>query len=531
MALRKLTKENVKILSKRQICLYEKSVSHLEELCNLYPVSDAISFIVDTNERSLGEFVFRGRTLTVYDASYLAQTDLKHTAIVITSDYYREAYRKVMAVIGPERPDIDIYYFVNREAEYEDDYRKQYAQSAPEDMIVFRSGPHASSYVKGMDFADNARALFEYALQAGLNRRYKLVWMVKNPAEFERYREIENVSFVSFDWSVSEHKEERDAYYRVLCLAKYFFFTDAYGFARNCRRDQVRVQLWHGCGFKTRVNFVRCERRYEYTTVISNLYAGIHADIYGLRDDQVLVTGYAKQDWLFHPERADMQKLQIPKAGRYIFWLPTFRSTEQKLAQLNEYELESETGLPIVNTREKLERLNAVLRERDIVLLVKLHPFQNREMVRCEKCSNVILLENEDLLEHDIPINRLLGQADALISDYSSAAVDYMLLDRPIAFMLEDVEEYEQSRGFVFENIREWLPGKEIFAFEDVCAFVEEVAKQQDSTADKRRSLRARMHQYCDDGNCRRIFEAFGIDTENVSQVRAEEPDGNGRMF
>ena len=246
------------------------------------------------------------------------------------------------------------------------------------------------------------------------------------------------------------------------------------------QKDQLRIQLWHGCGFKTRVNFVRCEERYEYTTVISDLYADIHADIYGLRKDQVLVTGYAKEDWLFHPRRADLEKLQIPKADQYIFWLPTFRSTERKLAQLNEYELVSETGLPIVNTRENMERLNVILRNEGIVLLVKIHPFQDREAVHCEDYSNIILLENEDLFNQDIPINRLLGWADALISDYSSAAVDYMLLDRPIAFMLEDVEEYEQSRGFVFDNIREWLPGKEIFTFEDICSFVEEIAGQCD---------------------------------------------------
>ncbi len=336
--------------------------------------------------------------------------------------------------------------------------------------------------MKGMDFADNARALFESALQIGLNHTYELVWIVKNPKEFNQYDSMDNVSFLSFDWSVSGQQEKRDAYYSALCLAKYIFFTDAYGFARNCRKDQIRVQLWHGCGFKTRVNFVRCERRYEYTTVISDLYADIHADIYGLRKDQVLVTGYAKQDWLFHPGKEDMEKLHIPKAERYIFWLPTFRFTESKLEQLNEYVLESETGLPILNTTEKMNCLNALLSKKNIVLIVKLHPFQNRDKIHCENCTNIYLVENDDMVEQDIPINRLLGQADALISDYSSAAVDFMLLDRPIAFMLEDV-----------------------------CTFVEEVADNRDITADKRRVLRSRMHKYCDDHNCRRILEIFNI--------------------
>lgn len=511
MILKKLTEENIGELLGKQICLFEKSVSYLQELCNQYNVLESISYIVDTNQRNLGKFTFRDKTLEVYDLSELSRRSLAQTVIVIISDYYKEAYEKIADVFEMNGLDCDVYYFANQETEYEEPYREYYKNNSLENIIIFRSGPHSSSYIKGMDFADNARALFEYALSVGLNHCYELVWLVKYPAEFESYKDIENVSFVSYDWSVSEDRTERDNYYRVLCLAKYIFFTDAYGFARNCRKDQIRVQLWHGCGFKTRVNFVRCEKRYEYTTVISDLYADIHADIYGLRRDQVLVTGYAKEDWLFHPERTDLEKLQISKADQYIFWLPTFRSTERKLAQLNEYELASETGLPIVNTREKMKRLNVILREQNMILLVKLHPFQDREVVHCEGCSNIILLENEDLFRQDIPINRLLGWADALISDYSSAAVDYLLLDRPIAFMLEDVEEYEQSRGFVFDNIREWLPGKEIFAFEDVCTFVEEVAGHCDLTAEKRQRLRGVMHKYHDDHSCQRILETLGI--------------------
>lgn len=510
----KLTENNISALTGRKICCVEKSVSYLEELCQKFDVLDQIECVADANQRNLGQFTFHGKDIDVVYISYLINIDFDETAIVITSDYVREVFETICGVLKRDCSDVIVYYFANRETEMEEHYREKYADAALQNIIVFRSGPHASSYVKGMDFGDNARALFEYALQVGLNRTYELVWLVKNPEEFKQYESVEHVSFLSYDWSISEKQEERDAYYRALCLAKYLFFTDAYGFARNCRKDQVRVQLWHGCGFKTRVNFVRCEKRYEFTTVISDLYADIHADIYGLRREQVLVTGYAKQDWLFHPQKEDMTKLQIPEAGKYIFWLPTFRSTERKLEQLNEYILKSETGLPVVNTQKQLHSLNALLVKKDVVLIVKLHPFQNRREVFCDGCSNIYLLENDDLVEQDIPINRLLGQADALISDYSSAAVDFMLLDKPIAFMLEDVEEYEKSRGFVFEKIRDWLPGKEIFTVGDVCGFVEEVADGQDTTGDRRRSLRNKMHQFCDDKNCQRILEEFGLESD-----------------
>lgn len=485
MQLRKLKNENEQCLNNRKICCIRRAESYIRELCAVYNVLDKIVCIVDDHIRNSGVLCICGREIPVRGAKYLKEINFSHMSLVITDDYYHEKYEIIKDLLDARWSDMTIYYFSNKETEYEETYRSRYRGTPLENIIVFRSGPHAVSYVKGMDFADNARALFEYLLAKGYNRKYELVWLVKDPSEFSRYNNVKNVTFLSFEWSVSEKKAERDSYYNKICLAKYIFFTDAYGFARNCRSDQIRVQLWHGCGFKTRVNFVRCEKRYEYTTVISELYSKIHQDIYGLRQDQMLVTGYAKQDWLFHPIEGWQEKLGIPKAEKYIFWLPTFRSAKEQLQNLNEYELRGQIGLPIVNTYDMLEKLNVLLENRGIILLIKLHPFQNKEKIGKVDLSNIVMLENERLVEADIPVNRLFGHADALISDYSSAAVDYMLLDRPIAFTLDDVEEYKQSRGFVFENIKAQLPGKELYSFGDFCEFIKEIGEEMDSTRKK----------------------------------------------
>ena len=86
--------------------------------------------------------------------------------------------------------------------------------------------------------------------------------------------------------------------------------------------------------------------------------------------------------------------------------------------------------------------------------IVKLHPFQRKETISISDYSNIVLLNNDFIYDNGMQINEILGNAAALISDYSSAAVDYMILNRPMAFTLDDVEDYETSRGFVFENIK-----------------------------------------------------------------------------
>ena len=52
-----------------------------------------------------------------------------------------------------------------------------------------------------------------------------------------------------------------------------------------------------------------------------------------------------------------------------------------------------------------------------------------------------------------------------------------MLLNRPIAFTVEDIEEYRKKRGFVFDNPFEYMPGEKINSYEDLEKYVVNVAE------------------------------------------------------
>lgn len=422
-----LSDENIKAFQGKKICCVEKSLSYFDELCSKYDIWQQVTFLVDENPGSHGRFDYQGRSLEVYPLEQLVKFDLSDTMLLITSDYYREYYDKIKKLFAARSKMPDIYFWANLETSYELFYRKQYANQCLEKIIVFRSGPHADHYVEGMDFSDNARALFEYMLQINLNETYELVWIVKSPEAFESYKKYQNVSFLPFYAAASADKKLRDCYYRVLCLAKYFFFTDAYGFVRNCRPDQIRVQLWHGCGYKRRLNHVPCENRYDFMTVTSQLYAQLHAKEFGLRMDQMLVTGNAKADWLFHVSPEILQKLCIPLAEHYVFWMPTYRFSKKEMRKPIDGWVKEETGLPLISSRQELVLINDQLVKNNVVMVIKLHPFQDRNAVHVEEFSNIVILENSLLTAHDIQINQVLGAADALISDYSSTAVDYLV--------------------------------------------------------------------------------------------------------
>ena len=513
MVLQKLNLQNYIELKDKRIVCYVRVADYIKEIHEKYNLLEQIDFIVDEHSSRWGNCLCEGKEIPVRGPESLKNLNYQTYAIIITSEYYKEVFDTLDQMNLHENGLEKIYYYADREMEIYDSYAQKYRNAPLENIIVFRSGPRNEMMNSRMEFVDNAKALFDHMLRNKYNDKYQFVWIVKNPDDYLPFCKEKNVTFVSYDWATSEDESERDKYYRYLCLAKYIFFTSACNFIRNAREGQIRVELWHGQGFKNRALFSRFEKRYEYMTVMSRTYAEIHAKIFGLRDDQLLITGIPKQDWLFHNiSEQEFFDLGIPKASKYIFWLPTFKETTKKLETLGVHVKKTETGFSVLENMEQVEELNSILKERDAVLVIKLHHAQNVDVIADVNMSNIILLKYEALADKHIHINQILDYADALISDYSSVAVDYLLLDRPIGFAVGDFEDYKKNRGFIFDDIENWLPGNMIFEFSEFCNFVDEIAKGIDSSAEKRRAVSAKLCTWKDDHNCERVIEALGIE-------------------
>lgn len=479
-------------------------------LCNKVPFGSNIRVIVDNNQVLWGEkCLIHGKYILIESPQnvFLQDDDI----VLITTAYYQEVERQIEKLENWNA--IKEVYYIPSKAD-ENFFITQSMLSFPiQDKIAFRTGPRR--YIEGFDYSDNTRALFEYLIEHGYNKRYSMVWFMHKPERFPQLKEIENVFLVSNKWETSEKYEEYFTYFYHLCTAKYLFTTDNSFWMRYCIEGQKRINLWHGCGFKARAVLGPGPqtRHYELMTVTSPLYADIHAKYHGLSRSQLIDTGLAKQDWLFQPMKDGIGRiLDLPKSSKYVFWLPTFRWTDNKASSLNTNTLASSSGFPIVTNKKLAKELDDFLDSIDTCLIIKPHPAQAHDGIDFWKMKHIFVIENKVLLKKDIMINQLLSKADALISDYSSVAIDFMLLDRPIAFMLEDMEQYGESRGFVFDNLKEYLPGVEVYTFDQLENFLREVAEGIDSSREKRHRLTRIMHTHQDGNNCKRILESIGLE-------------------
>lgn len=124
---------------------------------------------------------------------------------------------------------------------------------------------------------------------------------------------------------------------------------------------------------------------------------------------------------------------ELKKNYKIITYLPTHRSCGN--VKIN------------ISTNLDLEYINEICKEKNYMFIIKKHFYHCLEREPLERYSNILDLTHD----RGIDTQMLLYQTDILISDYSSAFIDYLLLERPILLYMYDAENFlKAERGFFF---------------------------------------------------------------------------------
>ena len=131
--------------------------------------------------------------------------------------------------------------------------------------------------------------------------------------------------------------------------------------------------------------------------------------------------------------------------------------------------------------------------------------------LKLPESQNVLILHNEELELKKVILYEVLGEVDVLLTDYSSVFIDFMNLDKPIAFVFDDIECYGQSRGFNFNNPVEYLPGEKITNYKELSNYLKNMDEINIRWKQKRNDVSVMFNQFMDDGASERVIkEIFG---------------------
>lgn len=361
-----------------------------------------------------------------------------------------------------------------------------------ENKIFFDSYP---------DYSDNCRAMSDYLVE---HSDYDIYWAVN---KIPTYPTNPKIHFVE--------KKHKWAYIYHSLSSRFLFSTHGAFSWSNKKRNEF-VCFWHG----TMLKKVAClqdpirnkyyNKNVTYYSAPSNYYTSIFAQSFGRPIDEIKVTGYPRIDFLINNNKS-VEKLNINLSGfkKVIMYLPTFRQPIGGGYTDSSINIFKDDIIDFTSSKS-LNLWNDYFKKLDILLIVKPHP-SDKNQLDYINLSNISIIPHQTLLDNDIQLYSILHFADALITDYSSVFCDYLVLDRPIGFILSDISEYAQGRGFVFDNPIEMLPGTKIFDENEFRRFVEDVAKNIDPTKSMRAKLQPMYNTFTHGCFCERIAKMINL--------------------
>ncbi len=345
------------------------------------------------------------------------------------------------------------------------------------------------------DFDCNGGAFYDYLIKNKFNQKYKIVWLVR--------KRINKRSLPSNVCTVNLLGPSiKKAYY--ICMAKYGTFDNDYW--NKVRTDQVMIYTTHGSMILKNVKGKTIIPDYvDYILVPSKKYAPLLLDQYSIDKDskKAISIGYPCHDTLFDNNYEEIKKITCKKYNKVILWMPTFR---RGIAyKRNDSIKEQKLGIPLFENIKEFQKLNSHLKKNNVLLVLKLHPKQDLSNLKIKTESNIVVLTGDDVKQLNIDNYRLLKCTDALISDYSSISFDYLHLDKPIAYVLDDVNEYKI--GFCVDNVNNYLAGEKIYNYTDLVNFIDNVINNIDIYQQKRIKLRREIYEFHDDKSCERLAD------------------------
>ena len=308
------------------------------------------------------------------------------------------------------------------------------------------------------------------------------------------------------------------------CKAKYWFVTTTSGEINYYySKNAVIVNLWHGVAIKkiyfdtdnpddlkkrfTDISFFQKYVYEPFTYKLSDfaistsdqvsrdsLSSGLRVSI-----DRCLPLGQARTDifsyseearnvWLAKWGTSSLKKLiEVSLASDYVWiYMPTWRDNAPNF---------------IENIGLNLTLMNDILLRKKSILVLKLHPNTPSTILdTCKDFSNIIVAESEEDLYAYLPYT------DALITDYSSIYIDYLLLNKPIYFFCYDLEDYISNARGLYYKYDDVTPGLKVKNVSQLYKLLENGSDKDDTWSKEREKIKTFFFKHDSGGSVSRLI-------------------------
>ena len=265
----------------------------------------------------------------------------------------------------------------------------------------------------------------------------------------------------------------------TVCRAKYVVYSSyvaEIGFWQTA--GAKKVNLWHGLPLKKiefdvdsgvladkydknfnlkqlllKVFYPAAYVRPDYVTAPSAKMAEIFKSAFRVNDEAIICAASPRTDQFFSPEKFAplIDSSSSTNKRKTFIYMPTFRDTGKTFFS-NEY--------------FDFDALDKAMLEIDGEFLIKAHPAAGAESLDLSQYSRVKLLPS------NVDMYPVLKESHALVTDYSSIYIDYLMLDKPIHFYCFDLSEYLSTCRSMYFEYHDVTPGSKSESFNELLSAI-----------------------------------------------------------
>lgn len=292
------------------------------------------------------------------------------------------------------------------------------------------------------DYMQNGNALFEYIRnndEFGLLKKNKVIYIPfrinkKIKDKFKRLLEIGVINIIkSFVMkntiivSTSPSKFQSMISQNIICM------NHGWATKKTPGNDELKnTKILEECRrYKKSCKYIICLSDFDSTYYLKA------KELNDIKSPIFLPFGIPRNDYLIENQKKIEIKLELEsklklekKCEKVFLFAPTHR----------ENEINNKIFLDKI--LDEFNGLDEELVKRNEMLLFRPHYFSQGLKDKINKFNNIVYCGYDEIED----IRDLMIFSDVLVTDYSSAFIDYLLLDKPIIFYNWDIEEYSNYK-------------------------------------------------------------------------------------
>ena len=376
------------------------------------------------------------------------------------------------------------------------------------------------------DFSHNPLAFWEYVKE---NCKYKTLWIVK----------AEAIYYSLSDAGIACCQSNTEEMHNSLSIAKYVFMDGRQPIIWRVPKNQIIVQLSAAISFFYDVFTVSNYPKAYYDSLRSLKYMDAYSRIsiasspltriytaasYGFDARKVCITGLPRNDAILNENGKDILFKEFPELKKYnklILYTPSAKTMAQGGPSISSGYKDNIFNMDDFDQNE----FEHFLEENSIAILFKMHPFDEYRIgvqnFPSKIPQHVYLFHTNSILGKTH--YHIFNAFDCMISDTSSTSYEFLLLDRPIIFLHNELTMFKNySPGCIIDDESIIYPGRRVYSFSDLLEALIESLSIPSNYSDYRRRTRELLHTYTDGMNCKRVLQLIESHDSEEQDINIE---------